>query len=83
MDILVNSIMELFKSVFKSELNMIIYPPNTPNLQEIKNANDFIEEKIAAEAFKAADNILNLIKGMKSHKDPLFSQFFKLSKVIK
>lgn len=42
MDILVNSIMDLFKSIFKSEVNMIILPPNTPNLQEIKNQNDII-----------------------------------------
>lgn len=37
MDILVNSVMEVFKSIFKSELNMVIFAPNTPNLQELKN----------------------------------------------
>jgi len=46
MDILVNSVMEVFKSIFKSEINLIILPPNTPNLQDIKSANDLIEEKL-------------------------------------
>lgn len=62
---------------------MIILPPNTPNLQDIKNQNDLIEEKLIVETFKAAENIFGMIKAMKSHKDPLFGHFFKLSKVIK
>lgn len=33
---------------------MIILPPNTPNLQDIKNQNDLIEEKLIVETFKAA-----------------------------
>lgn len=62
---------------------MLILPPNAPNLQEFKNRNDIIEEKIVAEAFKAGDAILAMIKNMKSHKDPMFGHFFKLAKVIK
>jgi hypothetical protein len=83
MDILINAVMEIFKSVFKGEVNLLMLPVNTPNLPDFKIRHDLNDEKLTAEAFKACDIILSLIKCMKSHKDPMFGHFFKLSKVIK
>lgn len=83
MDILINAVMDIFRCVFKGEVNLLILPANTPNLQDYKSKHDLIDEKLTAEAFKACDMILFMIKGMKSHKDPMFGHFFKLAKVIK
>jgi hypothetical protein len=48
MDILINPVMEIFKSIFKGEVNLLILPANTPNLQDLKNKHDLIEEKLTA-----------------------------------
>jgi hypothetical protein len=48
MDILINPVMEIFKSIFKGEVNILILPAITPNLQDLKNKHDFIEEKLTA-----------------------------------
>jgi hypothetical protein len=40
MDIIVNTVMEIFKSIFKSEVNLFIVPVSEVNNNDIKNKND-------------------------------------------